>query len=272
MKIVSSTGQLKTEIENARLLNKCIGFVPTMGALHDGHISLVEIAKQNADFVVVSIFVNPLQFAAGEDFEKYPRNLQADSKKLATAGVDIVFAPDVDDVYPNGNVITQHAGPVGTTFEGVSRPGHFDGMLTVVARLFDLVQPNCAVFGKKDAQQLFLIEQMVKESNHRWNDLRIIAAPIVREVSGLAMSSRNQYLSQSELKIAETINLALREGKAGLAAVKSKLDPAIRLDYVALVDPNTFDEIDESFKGQALLIFAGRVGNTRLLDNLSITI
>ena len=272
MQIISSAEDLAKTISNARQHGKQIAFVPTMGALHDGHISLVEIAKQSADFVVVSIFVNPLQFSANEDFDKYPRNLHSDAEKLAAVGVDVVFAPTVQDVYPNGDAITQHAGPVGKTFEGAVRPEHFDGMLTVVARLFDLVQPDFAVFGKKDAQQLFLIQRMVRESNHRWNDLKIIAAPIIREQSGLAMSSRNQYLSQSERTIAESINLALKQGQTGIAAVKAKLDPAIRLDYVALVDPNTFEEIDDSFKGQALLIFAGRVGNTRLLDNLSITI
>jgi len=272
MQIISSVEDLSTTVSNARQHGKRIGFVPTMGALHDGHISLVEIAKQNADFVVVSIFVNPLQFADNEDFDKYPRNLQADAEKLAAVGVDVVFAPTVQDVYPNGDAITQHSGRVGKTFEGSVRPEHFDGMLTVVARMFDLVQPNVAVFGKKDAQQLFLIQRMVRESNHRWNDLKIIAAPIIREQSGLAMSSRNRYLSASERTIAESINVALKEAQTGIAAVKAKLDPAIRLDYVALVDPNTFEEIDERFKGQALLIFAGRVGNTRLLDNLSITI
>jgi pantoate--beta-alanine ligase len=272
VQIISSAEELAKTISSARQRGKSIGFVPTMGALHDGHVSLVELAKQDADFVVVSIFVNPLQFAANEDFDKYPRNLQADAEKLSAVGVDVVFAPSVADVYPNGNAITQHSGPVGKTFEGAVRPEHFDGMLTVVARLFDLVQPDIAVFGKKDAQQLFLIQRMVRESNHRWGELKVISAPIIREQSGLAMSSRNQYLSDSERTIAESINLALKQGDQGIAAVKSKLDPAIRLDYVALVDPNTFEEIDESFKGQALLIFAGRVGNTRLLDNLSITI
>lgn len=272
MQIISSAQDLAHTISNARQHGKRIGFVPTMGALHDGHISLVEIAEQAADFIVVSIFVNPLQFSANEDFDKYPRNLQADAEKLSAVGVDVVFAPTVQDVYPNGNAITQQAGPVGKTFEGAIRPEHFDGMLTVVARLFDLVQPDTAVFGKKDAQQLFLIQRMVKESNHRWNNLRVIAAPIIREPSGLAMSSRNQYLSDSERTIAASINLALKQAQSDLDAVKARLDPAIRLDYVALVDPNTFEEIDESFKGQALLIFAGRVGNTRLLDNLSITI
>ncbi|MFM6971956.1 MAG: pantoate--beta-alanine ligase [Micrococcales bacterium] len=273
MQIISSAEDLAKAVSSARQHGKRIGFVPTMGALHDGHISLVEIAKQDADFVVVSIFVNPLQFAANEDFDKYPRSLQADAEKLWAVGVDVVFAPSVKDVYPNGDAITQHAGPVGKTFEGVVRPEHFDGMLTVVARLFDLVQPDCAVFGKKDAQQLFLIQRMVRESNHRWGELKVIAAPIIREASGLAMSSRNQYLSDTERVIAAGINLALQEAQThGLEAVKAKLDPAIRLDYVALVDADTFEEIDESFKGQALLIFAGRVGNTRLLDNLSITI
>lgn len=273
MKIITSGSELAAAISNARQHGKRIGFVPTMGALHDGHISLVELAKQNADFVVVSIFVNPLQFAANEDFDKYPRNLQADAEKLAAVDVDVVFAPTVQDVYPNGDAITQHSGPVGKTFEGAVRPSHFDGMLTVVARLFDLVQPNAAVFGQKDAQQLFLVRQMVANSNHRWNALEVIAAPIVREPSGLPMSSRNRYLSESERKIADGINQVLRQAQiVGLDAVKAKLDPAIRLDYVALVNPNTFEAVDEGFRGQALLIFAGRVGNTRLLDNLSITI
>ena len=277
MRIISSAEDLAAAVSTARQHRKQIGFVPTMGALHDGHISLVELARQSAEFVVVSIFVNPLQFAANEDFDKYPRNLQADAEKLAAVGVDVVFAPTVDEVYPNGDALTQHAGPVGKTFEGVVRPEHFDGMLTVVARLFDLVQPDSAVFGKKDAQQLFLIQRMVDNSNHRWNNLKIIAAPIIREHSGLAMSSRNQYLSQEERELASTIYSALLSANSGkarerLRAVEAKLDPAIRLDYVALVNPNSFEPIDDSFSGQALLLIAARVGSTRLLDNLSITI
>ena len=277
MRIISSAEDLAAAVSTARQHGKQIGFVPTMGALHDGHISLVELARQSAEFVVVSIFVNPLQFAANEDFDKYPRNLQADAEKLSAVGVDVVFAPTVDEVYPNGDALTQHAGPVGKTFEGVVRPEHFDGMLTVVARLFDLVQPDSAVFGKKDAQQLFLIQRMVDNSNHRWNNLKIIAAPIIREHSGLAMSSRNQYLSQDERELASTIYSALLSANSGkaserLRAVEAKLDPAIRLDYVALVNPNSFEPIDDSFSGQALLLIAARVGSTRLLDNLSITI
>ncbi len=277
MKIISDAKDLAYAISNARQHGKKIAFVPTMGALHDGHISLVEIAKQNADFVVVSIFVNPLQFSANEDFDKYPRNLQADSEKLSAAGVEVVFAPTVAEIYPNGDSITQHAGAIGKVYEGAIRPEHFDGMLTVVARLFDLVKPDFAVFGKKDAQQLFLIQQMVANSNHRWNHLAIIAAPIIREKSGLAMSSRNQYLSQKELEVASGIHRAMLSADSGtssqrLAAVRAALDPAIRLDYVALVNPNSFEPIDDSFSGQALLLIAARVGNTRLLDNLSITI
>jgi len=277
MRIISSAHELAEAISSARQQGKKIAFVPTMGALHDGHVSLVELAKQSADFVVVSIFVNPLQFAANEDFDKYPRNLQSDAEKLSAVGVDVVFAPTVPDVYPNGDAITQHAGEVGKVYEGAVRPEHFDGMLTVVARLFDLVQPDFAVFGKKDAQQLFLIQRMVANSDHRWNQLAIIAAPIIREESGLAMSSRNQYLTEKERVVAASIHRAIHLASSGtpiqrLAAVEANLDPAIRLDYVALVNPNSFEPIDESFSGQALLLIAARVGNTRLLDNLSITI
>ena len=277
MRIISSAHELAEAISSARQQGKKIAFVPTMGALHDGHVSLVELAKQSADFVVVSIFVNPLQFAANEDFDKYPRNLQSDAEKLSAVGVDVVFAPTVPDVYPNGDAITQHAGEVGKVYEGAVRPEHFDGMLTVVARLFDLVQPDFAVFGKKDAQQLFLIQRMVANADHRWNQLAIIAAPIIREESGLAMSSRNQYLTEKERVVAASIHRAIQLASSGtptqrLAAVEANLDPAIRLDYVALVNPNSFEPIDESFSGQALLLIAARVGNTRLLDNLSITI
>jgi pantoate--beta-alanine ligase len=276
MQIVKTASELQKVISDARRDGKRIGFVPTMGALHDGHLSLVKIAREQADFIVVSIFVNPLQFSANEDFEKYPRTLEADAQKLGN--VDVVYAPSVDDVYPNGNAITQSAGEVGKTFEGAIRPEHFDGMLTVVARLFDLVTPDVAVFGKKDAQQLFLIRRMVQNSNHRWNALEIIGAPIVREASGLAMSSRNRYLSESELEVAAEINRAMQEAQKPatpanrLRAVEAALSPAVRLDYVALVNSNTFEEIDESFTGQALLLVAARVGNTRLLDNQSITI
>ena len=281
MQIISSANDLAAAVSNARQHGKSISFVPTMGALHDGHLSLVEIAHQQSDFVVVSIFVNPLQFAAGEDFEKYPRTLQEDAEQLSAVGVDVLFAPDVDGVYPNGDRITQHSGPIGETFEGAARPGHFDGMLTVVARLFDLVKPDLAVFGNKDAQQLFLIRRMVENSNHRWNALQVIGAPIIREEDGLAMSSRNRYLSSDERELAQKISRALRAAETASGTPEARVRaaeqvmataPAVRLDYVALVNPATFDPIEAGFVGRALLIVAAKVGNTRLIDNLSITI
>jgi len=281
MQIITSADALAVAVSNARQHGKSVSFVPTMGALHDGHISLVDIALEQSDFVVVSIFVNPLQFGADEDFEKYPRTLQADAEKLSAAGVDVLFAPDVDDVYPNGNQVTQHAGPIGETFEGAARPGHFDGMLTVVARLFDLVKPDLAIFGNKDAQQLFLIRRMVENSNHRWNAMQVVGAPIMREGDGLAMSSRNRYLSEAERQAAQKISQALRaaeatEGSAELRIAAAEqvvaTAPAVRLDYVALVNPATFEPIEAGFVGRALLIIAAQVGGTRLIDNLSISI
>lgn len=281
MQIITSAASLAAVVSNARQQGKSISFVPTMGALHDGHLSLVSIAHEQSDFVVVSIFVNPLQFGANEDFEKYPRTLQDDAEKLSAANVDVLFAPDVEDVYPNGNQITQQAGPVGETFEGKIRPGHFDGMLTVVSRLFDLVRPDISVFGNKDAQQLFLIRRMVENSNHRWNALQVVGAPIIREEDGLAMSSRNRYLSETERELAQKISRALRtaeatEGEAAdrLNAVEQAMAtaPAVRLDYVALINPATFEPIEAGFVGRALLIIAAQVGGTRLIDNLSISI
>ena len=281
MQIITGAESLAAVVSNARQQGKSVSFVPTMGALHDGHLSLVTIAHEQSDFVVVSIFVNPLQFGANEDFEKYPRTLQDDAEKLSAANVDVLFAPDVEDVYPHGDQITQHAGPVGETFEGKIRPGHFDGMLTVVARLFDLVRPDISVFGNKDAQQLFLIRQMVENSNHRWNALQLVGAPIIREEDGLAMSSRNRYLSETERELAQKISRALRAAEATQGDAAARLTaaeqvmataPAVRLDYVALINPATFEPIEAGFVGRALLIIAAQVGGTRLIDNLSISI
>jgi len=281
MQIITSAESLAAVVSNARQHGKSVSFVPTMGALHYGHMSLVTIAHEQSDFVVVSIFVNPLQFGANEDFEKYPRTLQDDAEKLSAANVDVLFAPDVKDVYPHGNQITQHAGSVGETFEGKIRPGHFDGMLTVVARLFDLVRPDLSVFGNKDAQQLFLIRQMVENSNHRWNAMQVVGAPIIREEDGLAMSSRNRYLSETERELAQKISRALRAAEATQGDAAARLTaaeqvmataPAVRLDYVALINPATFEPIEAGFVGRALLIIAAQVGGTRLIDNLSISI
>ncbi|CAB4633374.1 unannotated protein [freshwater metagenome] len=293
MQTVSTAAELTAAIDEERDLPGCAGlkvaFVPTMGALHDGHLSLVRQAREYADLVVVSIFVNPLQFGAGEDFDKYPRTLEADAAVLEAAGADVLFAPTVDVVYPDGVEAANAAaaarpalqsGAVGKTFEGAARPGHFDGMLTVVARLFELVNPDFAVFGAKDAQQLFLIKRMAATE---FPDLHIIEAPIVRETSGLAMSSRNRYLDAAALEVAGQLSKALNVGKAAaetlgakpslaVNAARARLEgvPEAKLDYLALVDPSSFELIDDSFTGRALMLIAAVVGNTRLIDNLTI--
>lgn len=293
MQTVSTAAELTAAIDEERDLPGCAGlkvaFVPTMGALHDGHLSLVRLAREWADLVVVSIFVNPLQFGAGEDFEKYPRTLEADAALLEAAGADVLFAPTVDVIYPAGVEAANAAakmrpalqsGVVGETFEGAARPGHFDGMLAVVARLFELVKPDFAVFGAKDAQQLFLIKRMAATE---FPDLHIIEAPIVRETSGLAMSSRNRYLDETALTVAGQLSKALNVGKAAaetlgakpslaVNAARARLDgvPEAKLDYLALVDPSSFELIDDSFTGRALMLIAAVVGSTRLIDNLTI--
>lgn len=282
MRVVHTNSELAQAVAEARAAGKRIGFVPTMGALHAGHLSLVEIAAARAEFVVVSIFVNPLQFAANEDFGKYPRTLDADTAALEHTAANLLYAPNAEEVYrqANGRIdtsITHHAGRAGDNFEGAIRPGHFDGMLTVVARLFDLVKPDLAVFGAKDAQQLFLVRELAAQS---YPGLEIIAAPIVREESGLALSSRNRYLTAHERIQADSLSMALRaavqqseNGPAqALAAARDALaqEPAIRLDYLALVDKSTFEPVPEDFVGSALLLIAARVGNTRLLDNQEI--
>ena len=281
MRTVISAGELGAAIDEAKAAEKTIAFVPTMGALHAGHLSLIAEARKRAEFVVVSIFVNPLQFGAGEDFDKYPRTIEADSERLAEAGADLLFAPTVDVIYPDRTPgesprVTKSAGSVGEILEGAVRPGHFDGMLTVVARLFDLVQPDIAVFGAKDAQQLFLIRRMAKVD---YPSLEIVEAPTVREPSGLAMSSRNRYLSETQLELAEHLSAALRIAKATATTPEHALEsartamaktPEAKLDYIALVDADSFADIREGFKGRALMLIAARVGETRLIDNIEI--
>lgn len=279
MKQVILADELANEIEEARAAGKQIAFVPTMGALHEGHLSLVRQARANADFVVVSIFVNPLQFGPAEDFEKYPRDLIADAELLRSVGADLLFAPTIDVIYPKGGQVTKSAGYIGDLYEGASRPGHFDGMLTVVARLFDLVKPDIAVFGAKDAQQVALIRNMVAVD---YPNLKLYEAPTVREDSGLALSSRNRYLDAHQHDVAIHLNAALRAGeqdaRAGakpsqvLIAVNTELAkaPEAKLDYIALVDSESFESIDDNFTGRARLLIAAKVGETRLIDNLEI--
>ena len=284
MKTIKTVQELKAELAEIKQNGKSISFVPTMGAIHDGHLSLVKIAKQKSDFVVASIFVNPLQFSSSSDFDLYPRDESSDSASLATSGVDILFLPTVAEIYPNGEMAnTRSAGPIGELYEGHSRKGHFDGMLTVVARLFEIVTPDVAVFGSKDAQQLFLIRQMLKtETGSSWaTNLEIIEGPTIRESNGLALSSRNQRLNSQQSHVALTLSLALdtAEKKASTGVLEAHREamkvfssnPEAKLDYLAVVNPESFEPVEDGFTGQALMIVAAEVGNVRLIDNRSIT-
>lgn len=286
MKIVDNEADLKNILDAARAAGREIVLVPTMGALHAGHLSLVEAAKlgERSPFVVVSVFVNPLQFGEGEDFERYPRTLEADAKLLEAHAADLLFAPTVEAVYPAGSIgkITKHAGRVGLTLEGAARPGHFDGMLTVVARLFDLVAPDRAFFGAKDAQQVFLVTEMARAD---YPGLTIQTAPTVREPTGLALSSRNRYLSTAEKLQAVELFGALRaasiELEAGVAASEVfeahrrqlEIDaPKAKLEYLQLVSAKDFEPVSDDFRGQAILLIAAKIGETRLIDNLEVLI
>lgn len=248
-----------------------VAVVMTMGALHDGHRRLMRAARERSAFVVVTIFVNPLQFGPSEDFEKYPRTLDADLEVCRDEGVNVVFAPSRDEVYPGGPPqITMNAGPLGEILEGASRPGHFAGMLTVVEKLLLLTRADVAYFGEKDFQQLALIRRMVRDLEL---DVEIAGVPTVREPDGLALSSRNRYLSAEERESALALSRALREGAAqddpdaALAVAQKILDdePGVRLDYLALTGPD-LGPVPES--GPARLLVAARVGSTRLIDNV----
>ena len=234
-----------------------IVLVPTMGALHAGHLTLVRRACSLGDIVVVSIFVNPLQFGVGEDLGSYPRMLEADVAALAAEGVPFVFAPTSQLMYPDGAASTRVvAGAVGSLFEGAARPGHFDGMLTVVAKLFNIVGPDVAVFGQKDAQQLACIRRMVRDLDV---PVDVVAVPTVREADGLALSSRNRYLSAEQRVAALALSRALAAGDRG----PLDAEPGVVTDYFARVDSGTF-EVDPCGD---LLVVAARIGTTRLIDN-----
>ena len=285
MKTIRTVSELSTELATARQSGKKISFVPTMGAIHAGHLSLIEIAKKQSGLVVASIFVNPLQFNSASDFDLYPRNEAADTAALESAGIDVLFLPSVEEIYPNGKVNTHSAGPIGDIFEGQARKEHFDGMLTVVARLFEIVSPDVAVFGAKDAQQLFLIRRMLQqEKNSDWGSkLQLVEGPTIRESTGLALSSRNQRLSASEMQVALSLSEALDKAHKCAASgegISSALgeamkvfssNPEAKLDYLALVNPESFEALEDGFTGQALMIVAAEVGNVRLIDNRSIT-
>ncbi len=279
MQMVQSASELAALVDEQKRLGKTIGFVPTMGALHQGHASLVKRALEETDFVVVSIFVNPLQFGEGEDFDKYPRTMGVDARLLSDLEVDVLFAPSVSEVYPKDLELKKvSAGSLGEVFEGAARPGHFDGMLTVVNRLFDLVDPDVVFFGAKDAQQVALVRRMLSEQigSGQRPPIRLVECETVRDTQGLALSSRNRYLSADQVEVARSLSAALRKAsefevrELALAAGRAALSPEVRLDYLELVDADSF-EVLESAKGKrARLIIAAYVGETRLIDNLVI--
>lgn len=277
MKICRTIAEMQAASRAARSKNQRLGFVPTMGALHEGHLSLVRAAKAQSDVVAASIFVNPTQFGPNEDFSKYPRTFERDSELLKNAGVDLLFAPSAEAMYPKGAVTWVTVEGLSDKLDGKSRPGHFRGVTTVVSKLFHIVQPDKAFFGQKDAVQLVLIRRMVQDLNM---PVEIIGCPIVREADGLAMSSRNTYLSAAERKSATVLNRTLREIKqhfdrgernsskllsAGMEIFRQ--ESAAKLDYLEIVDPETLDPLP-TVTGDALVAVAAHVGTTRLIDNL----
>ncbi len=254
-----------------------VAVVMTMGALHAGHAELIHRAKERSDRVVVTDFLNPLQFAPGEDLDKYPRTFAADLELCSAEGVDLLFAPGPAEVYANGDpVVRVNAGAIGDVLEGQSRPGHFDGVLTVVAKLLHLTAADIAYFGQKDAQQLWLITRMVRDLDF---DVEVVEVPTVRDDDGLALSSRNTYLVPQDrgqaLALYEGLQLGVRAALAGvgpaIAATREHLEAAgIRIDYVAVVDPTTFEPFEG--EGEAILLVAAFVGTTRLIDNVRLAV
>jgi pantoate--beta-alanine ligase len=281
--LARSREELDALLSGARLADRRVGFVPTMGALHEGHASLVRVARERvgAGVVVVSVFVNPLQFGAGEDLDRYPRTLEADLELCKREGADIVFAPSVDEVYPDGEPqVRVDPGPVADLLEGRIRPGHFRGVLTVVAKLFGLVRPDVAVFGQKDYQQLVLVQRMVRDL---CQPVEIVGAETVREHDGLALSSRNAYLDADERERATALHRTLRAAQlaapegydAALDAARAELraSPGVDLDYLEITAPDLTDLPDPVPDGTpARILIAARVGTTRLIDNAPLTV
>lgn len=276
MEIITTVLQMQRWSDATRTRGLRIGFVPTMGYLHEGHLSLVAEARQRTDAVVASIFVNPLQFGANEDLARYPRSIERDTQLLTDAGTDVLFLPDVKEMYPEGFQTAVVVDRVTRGLCGASRPTHFQGVTTVVAKLFNMVKPHVAVFGQKDFQQWVAIRRMAADLNF---DIEIVGAPIVREADGLAMSSRNAYLSgperQAALCLSKALHAAAEQVDRGesdalriLAAARRVItdEPLARLDYATLVDLDTLEEVT-TVRAPALLALAVNIGKTRLIDN-----
>lgn len=276
MRIVTDVAEMQRVCRELRMGGVMLGFVPTMGALHDGHLSLVRRAREECGVVVASIFVNPLQFAPGEDFQRYPRTFEADCKWLEAEGVEVLFAPTAAEMYPEGAVTTVTVGGIGDRLDGASRPGHFTGVATVVAKLLHVVGPRRAYFGQKDAAQLAVLRRMVRDLNF---DVELVGCAIVRDADGLALSSRNKYLSESDRVQALALRRSLlavermiaggerdsgalvREGVRVLGA-----EAGVRVDYLAVVNAETLEPVQVAEEG-TLVAVAAWVGGTRLIDN-----
>ncbi len=282
MEVIRTIGDMQAWSERTRMSEKRIGVVPTMGYLHAGHTSLIERARRQSDAVITTIFVNPTQFGPGEDYERYPRDFEHDRTLAIRAGTDVLFVPDVREMYPEGYATYVEVEQVSRMLEGKFRPTHFRGVTTVVLKLLHITKPHLAVFGQKDAQQAFIVRKMVRELNL---DVAIDVAPIVREPDGLAMSSRNVYLSPSERARAtvlfRSLQLAEQRIQAGERSVESVRTAMLNLiasgnptqvDYVAFVRPETFQEIQEIEPPAVLALLAVRFGSTRLIDNMLINV
>jgi len=277
MKICHTIDEMRATRHAARRKGKTVGLVPTMGALHEGHLSLVRMARAQCDLVVVSIFINPLQFGPHEDLAKYPRNFDRDRDLLEREGVEVIFAPTVEEMYPAGAITYVTVEALSDRLCGRSRPGHFRGVTTVVSKLFHIVEPDRAFFGQKDAAQSVIIRRMVRDLDI---PVQVVIGPIVREPDGLAMSSRNAYLDASQrlsalvlhrslLAVQERFDRGERKVQALIEAGKQVFaeDPSVRLDYLEIVDPETLDPVDD-LSQRALVAVAAFVGKARLIDNV----
>jgi len=279
MKLIKEISQMKDYRKKIKA-PQTVGFVPTMGAFHQGHLSLLRKARQQCDKVVVSVFVNPIQFGKGDDYQHYPRNLSEDISLSEKEGVDVVFAPSLEEMYPQDySTFVQVGGPLSSTLEGASRYGHFKGVATVLVKLFNIIKPDFSYFGEKDYQQVLIVKKVVDELNL---DTQIIILPTIREKDGLALSSRNSYLNKEERKVAailykalEKAKLWIEEGERNPFSIVSKMkdlikkEPLARIDYIAVVNPETLGKV-EDVKGEVLITLAVRIGETRLIDNMRI--
>jgi pantoate--beta-alanine ligase len=280
LKTFVTIAEMRAASRQSRRSGKRLGFVPTMGALHEGLLSLVRAAREAADVVAASIFVNPTQFAPNEDLASYPRSFERDCELLARAGVDLLFAPSIEEMYPSGAVTWVTVEELSNKLDGRSRPGHFRGVTTVVSKLFHIVEPDIAFFGQKDAAQVAIIRRMVRDLNL---PVEVAVCPIVREPDGLAMSSRNAYLNPEQRKSALVLHRSLtrvqelaHKGEVSADVLASRgrkefaAEPSVRLDYFEIVNPETLDPIEDISNG-ALIAVAAYVGSTRLIDNFLIT-